>query len=67
MTPSGVVFLNKGDTDISSEMVSENMEAIRRFSGIQVAGVINRISDFSSPEEKYDEILEPFLRNEAHS
>lgn len=42
-----VVFLDAAETPL--DMVAENMEAVRKYSGIQVAGVIGRINDFSRP------------------
>jgi len=62
MTPTGIVFMNTGDLNVSVEVISENMEAVRQFSGIQVAGVINRIDNFSNPERNYDEIFDAFLK-----
>jgi len=62
MMPVGIVFMNGDDITASAELISENMEAVRKFSGIQVAGVIGRIDDFSGPEGKVDEIFDAFLK-----
>jgi len=45
--PAGIVFLDPEGTP--QGLVSENREAVKRYSGIEVAGVIGRIADFSSP------------------
>ena len=62
MALAGIVFMNADDITASAEVIPENMEAVRQFSGIQVAGVINRIDDFSSPERNYDEIFDRLLK-----
>lgn len=62
MMPTGIVFMNAGDITDSAEVISENMEAVHRFSGIQVAGVINRMDDFSAPEEQVDKIFDGLLK-----
>ncbi|MBW1899941.1 MAG: dethiobiotin synthase [Deltaproteobacteria bacterium] len=62
MAPAGIVFMDADGITASVEVISENMEAVQQFSGIQVAGVINRIDDFFGPEEKYDEIFDTFLK-----
>ena len=48
--PTGVVFIDAGEKPTSKDMIRENMESIETFSGIKVAGVINRIDDFSNPD-----------------
>ncbi len=51
LDPLGVVFLDAGETPAPTEMIDENIEAVEHFSGINVAGVIPRIDDFSRPPE----------------
>jgi dethiobiotin synthetase len=46
---TGVVFLDSGMVPTPKDLVLENMEAIKRFSGIQVAGTIGHIKDFFNP------------------
>ena len=52
--PLGIVFINstddRRDACPTDDMIQENMEAIERFSGIKVAGLIGKIKDFSSPD-----------------
>ena len=47
--PAGIVFLDPEGTP--QDLVSENREAVKRYSGIKVAGVIGRIDDFSRPPQ----------------
>ncbi len=47
--PMGVVFIDQAGTP--TEMITENMEAVQKFSGIKVAGVIGKIHDFDQPPE----------------
>jgi dethiobiotin synthetase len=47
--PAGVIFMNPGEPSVREEMIHENMEAIKLFSGITVAGIIGQIDNFSSP------------------
>jgi dethiobiotin synthetase len=47
--PAGVIFMNPGEPSVSEEMIRENMEAVKLFSGITVAGIIGQIGDFSNP------------------
>jgi dethiobiotin synthetase len=56
--PMGIVFIDSGDKPTPLEMIRENMEAIRLFSGIEVAGVIDKIEDFSRPQGRFYEIIE---------
>jgi dethiobiotin synthetase len=55
--PMGIVFIDAGDKHTPPDMIRENMEAIRLFSGIEVAGVIGKIEDFSRPQGRYYEII----------
>jgi len=58
MEPLGVVFVDSGETTPSQAMISENMEAVENLSGISVAGVINRIEDFSNPGRECYQVIE---------
>jgi len=50
ISPAGVVFLDPAGT--VPEMIAENMEAVERYTGIKVAGVIGKIEDFSRPPQE---------------
>jgi dethiobiotin synthetase len=52
LRPLGVVLIDAGERPTHPEMIRENSEAIERSSGVVVAGVIGRISDFSEPPDK---------------
>ncbi len=47
MRPAGIVFLDAVGTP--ADMIAENKEAIERYSGLEVAGVIGPIPDFDRP------------------
>jgi dethiobiotin synthetase len=51
LQPLGIVFLDQAETP--PDMISENREAVERYSGIRVAGVIGRIDDFTCPPRDY--------------
>ncbi len=55
---AGVVFVNAGESITSKDLLSENMEAIEKFSNVQVAGVINHIQDFSNPGQEHFQIFD---------
>ena len=48
--PAGIVLIDSGDASTHQDMISENIEAIEKISGIKVAGVIGKIIDFSNPD-----------------
>ncbi len=50
--PAGVIFMDSGENPTSRDMISENIEAIEKASGMRVAGVIGKIEDFSNPEKE---------------
>jgi dethiobiotin synthetase len=58
MEPLGVVFVDSGETTPSQAMISENIEAVENLSGVSVAGVINRIEDFSNPGRECYQVIE---------
>jgi len=49
IAPLGVIFLDGGETETPGEMIAENIEAIEKYSRVQVAGVVGRIADFRHP------------------
>ena len=49
LKPLGIVFIDAGEIETPPEMIRENKSAIEDISGIQVAGVVRRIHDFSRP------------------
>jgi dethiobiotin synthetase len=57
ISPSGVIFIDAGEKRTSPESIEENRSAIEELSGVKVAGVIGRISDFSNPPQKSYEPL----------
>jgi len=61
--PLGVVFIETGEESTDEPMLRENMECIKKFSGIQVNGVIGKIHNFSSPERNCYIPLERLLNN----
>jgi dethiobiotin synthetase len=50
LNTAGIVLMDSGEIITPQEMIRENIEAVERFSGAKVAGVITRIEDFSTPE-----------------
>jgi len=56
--PAGVVLMDASETRVSADMVSENIEAIERVSGVGVAGVIGRITDFSNPQKEWHHVFD---------
>ncbi len=45
--PVCVILIDNGEKKIPDDMLKENIEAIEKFSGVTVAGVVGRIKDFS--------------------
>jgi dethiobiotin synthetase len=64
LVPLGVVFLDAGKIPTPTEMIDENIEAVEHFSGINVAGVIPRINDFSRPPEAVHRIFRNLFKNQ---
>jgi dethiobiotin synthetase len=68
ITPGGIVFMDTQDTQqsgrVSKTMIQENMEAVERFSGVPVAGFVESISDFQTPDpdalRTVERLLKPF-------
>ncbi|HQN17685.1 MAG TPA: dethiobiotin synthase [Syntrophobacteraceae bacterium] len=57
--PFGIVLIDGGEVATPKEMIRENIEAVERFSGIRVAGVIDKIEDLSRPP---GECFQPLLK-----
>jgi dethiobiotin synthetase len=55
--PAGIIFMDNGDLTPSPDMIEENIEAVERFSGIKVFGVIGKISDFMNPPLEFLNIV----------
>jgi len=59
--PLGVVFIDPGKEETTSEMIDENRSAIEGASGVKVVGVIGKIQDFSQPDQAcYDPLVTLF-------
>lgn len=56
-TPA-IVFVDASQTPTPDDMVRENIEAVEKFSGIRVSGVIQKIDDFSNPPEYCRKIVQ---------
>jgi len=67
LEPLGIVFIDPFDPCTPRDLVEENMEAVRDFGGIRVAGVIPRIPDFSNPPGECFEILRRMFARERFS
>ncbi|MDP2268637.1 MAG: dethiobiotin synthase [Deltaproteobacteria bacterium] len=59
LEPAGIIFLDAAATP--ADMIAENREAVQKYSGIAVAGVIGNISDFNHPPEECFSVLEFLL------
>ncbi|MCD6262406.1 MAG: dethiobiotin synthase [Deltaproteobacteria bacterium] len=51
IVPAGIVFFDLGDPPTPKDMLLENMEAVEKYSGVKVTGVVGRIDNFISPEK----------------
>ncbi len=60
--PLGVVFIDAGERETPLAMVRENSAAVESASGVEVAGVIGRIEDFSRPSGDCFRSLEKIFR-----
>lgn len=59
LEPAGIVFLDAAQTPAA--LIAENMEAVKIYSGIDVAGVIGKVDDFNHMPEECFSILEFLL------
>lgn len=50
--PVGIVLIDSTDEPTPADMVSENIEAIEKFSGIRPTGVVGKIEDLSNPPKE---------------
>ncbi len=60
--PAGLVFMDTSEPPVSKEMINENMEAVEKFSGVKVSGVIGKIHDFSNPGKACFQCVERIFR-----
>ncbi|MFK5953569.1 MAG: dethiobiotin synthase [Desulfobacterium sp.] len=62
--PGGIVFMETRQKEgrASKTMIQENMEAVEKFSGVPVAGVVENISDFQTPDLDALGIVERLLK-----
>ncbi|MBW2568624.1 MAG: dethiobiotin synthase [Deltaproteobacteria bacterium] len=58
IAPAGVVFIDSGEKYTSKDMIKENIEAVERFSGIKVSGVISKIQNFAKPGQDSYRVVE---------
>jgi dethiobiotin synthetase len=59
---TGVVFIEAGNCKTPEDLLQENMEAVEKFSGIAVPGVIGQIRDFSNPGRDYIPVLDTLFK-----
>ena len=59
--PLGVVLVDSGLPPVEQDLVDENIDAIRRFGNVPVAGVIGRVENFHRPPESVYGVLETIL------
>jgi dethiobiotin synthetase len=59
---AGIVFLDAGEIPTPKDLLAENKEAIERFSGIPVAGVIGHIRNFFNPGNEYVAVFDRILK-----
>lgn len=66
IVPGGIVFMETRQKEgrASKTMIQENIEAVERFSGVPVAGVVESITDFQNPDpdalRTVERLLKPF-------
>ncbi len=61
--PYSIVLVDSSEKPTPDDMLRENIEAIEKFSGIKVAGVIGRIKDFSNPGKECNRVIEEVFRS----
>ena len=59
--PAGIIFIDKETDPTSDEMINDNIEAVNRYSGLSVNGVIKKITDFSNPSESYYNLIDSIV------
>jgi dethiobiotin synthetase len=60
--PLGVVLVDAGPVPEKRDLVAENIEAIHRFGGAHVAGVIGRLTDCSRPPDSAYRVIERIFK-----
>lgn len=63
ITPYSIVLMDSSEKPTPDDMLRENIEAIEKFSGIKVAGVIGRIKDFLNPGKECDRVVEEVFKS----
>ena len=58
---AGIVFLDAGEIPTPADLLAENREAVERFSGIPVSGVIKHIRNFTNPGNDYIPVFDRML------
>lgn len=61
--PLGVVLVDAGLVPEKRDLVAENIEAIQRFGGAHVAGVIGRLIDCSRPPDSAYRVIERIFKH----
>jgi dethiobiotin synthetase len=56
--PQGVVLVDTGLPPTEQDLVDENIDAIQRFGGVPVAGVVGRLDDFHHPPDSFYGVIE---------
>jgi dethiobiotin synthetase len=65
LSPLGIVFVDESESPADPDLISENMEAVARFSGCRVHGVIPHQSDSNRPSASAYQPLESILFGQA--
>jgi dethiobiotin synthetase len=60
--PLGVVLVDAGLPSAEQDLVDENIDAIQRFGGVRVAGVIGRLTDFRRPPDSAYGVIAGLLK-----
>lgn len=61
ITPMGIVFVDGAASPSDHNLVAENIEAVERFTGYRVSGVIPRMHDFDTPSPAASRPLQTIL------
>ena len=59
--PMGIVLVDADLEPAEQDLVKENIDAIQRFGGVPVAGVIGRLADFRRPPDSVYRVFERIL------
>jgi dethiobiotin synthetase len=63
METAGIVLVDGGEERTPRGMIEENIEAIEKYGGVKVGGVIDKIADFSNPSGSCYRPLEKIFIN----